>query len=55
MDTGYVLPETGCEGRLLGTDMGVGLTNEDPEVDGGPRGGCPGCCGAPFAKDELDP
>lgn len=55
VDTGYALPETGGEGRLLGTDTGVGLANEDPEV-GGPIGGCPDCCGATLAKvDELDP
>lgn len=56
LDTGYMLPEAGGEGRLLETDTAVGLANEAAEVEGGPIGGCPGCCGATLAKDdELDP
>lgn len=56
VDTGYVLRETGGEGRLLGPDAGVVLANGAPETEGGPIKGCPGCCGATLANDdELDP
>lgn len=43
VDTGYVLPEAGGEGRLLGPDTGVGLVNGAPETEGGPIRGCPAC------------